>query len=226
MTAHAARAVLAARASRAERLGVYGGSFDPVHRAHLWVARTAQQAFALDHVAWIPAARPPHKPGVELAAGADRLAMLELALDGEPAWSTWSVELERDGPSYTVDTLRELARVRGHARGLHLILGGDNLALFPRWREVGALLELAQPIVVARRAAARAALDELRASLAPPAFARLEAGFLDVEPVDLSATELRARIAAGADVSADLPPGVAAHIRARGLYRAKPGERR
>jgi nicotinate-nucleotide adenylyltransferase len=215
-----ARAELGEAAMRAARLGVYGGSFDPVHRAHLWVARTAQQAFALDHVVWIPAARPPHKPNAELASGADRLAMLELALAGERSWSAWGAELERAGPSYTIDTLRALAAARGHARGLYLVIGGDNLGFFPQWRDIGAILELAQPIVVARRDAARAALDALRPRLSDAQFARLEAGFLDVEPVDLSATELRARLAAGEDVSADLPPGVGAYIREHRLYRA------
>lgn len=215
------RAPLDARALGAGRLGVYGGSFDPVHRAHLWVARTAQRAFALDHIVWVPAARPPHKPGIELASGADRLAMIELALGGEPSWSAWSVELERVGPSYTIDTLRALAAARGHERGLHLVIGGDNLGFLPKWREVGALLELAQPIVVARRDAARAALDALRPRLSAVQFERLAAGFLDLEPFDLSATELRARIASGADVSEDLPPGVGAYLRERRLYRGR-----
>jgi nicotinate-nucleotide adenylyltransferase len=221
MSPPSSRAELAPAARAATRLGLYGGSFDPVHRAHLWVARTAQQRYALDHLVWIPAARPPHKPGVELASGAHRLAMLELALAGEPGWSASSTELERAGPSYTVDTLRELAAARGHARGLHLVIGGDNLGFFPQWRELGALLELAQPIVVARRDGARAALDALRARLTAAQFARLEAGFLDGEPVDLSATELRARLATGEDVSADLPAGVDAYIRNHRLYRTR-----
>jgi nicotinate-nucleotide adenylyltransferase len=212
-------APLSERARHAARLGVYGGSFDPVHRAHLWVARTAQKAFELEHVVWIPAARPPHKPGIELALGADRLAMLGLALAGEPSWSTWSFELEHSGPSYTVETLRELARLRGHDDGLFLVIGGDNLPAFPRWREVETVLRLAQPIVVARRAAARAALDELRGTLPATEHARLAAGFLGVEPLDLSATELRARLAAGEDVSRDVPDGVAAYLREHGLYR-------
>lgn len=218
MSAAPPSAELSQAARVAQRLGVFGGSFDPVHAAHLWVAERARERFALEHIVWIPAARPPHKPGLELTAGAARAELLALATRAHPEWSVWTLELERPGPSYTVDTLRELVRLRGHERGLYLILGGDNLPGLPRWRAADELLRLAQPIVIARRDALRAALEALRGAVEPARFERLAAGFVDLPTFDLSATELRARLARGEDPGADLPPGVLAAIRAKGLY--------
>src|SRR5262245_873479 len=101
--------------AQARRVGVYGGSFDPVHAGHVHVARQAQRAFALDAVVFVPAAQPPHKPGRVLASPQDRVAMLEIALRGEPSWRVTTLEFERSGPSYTIDTLRELPRRLGLA---------------------------------------------------------------------------------------------------------------
>lgn len=200
---------LDAAARRARRLGVLGGSFDPPHLGHLHAARRAREAFALDHVVFVPAARPPHKPERVLADGAERLAMLALLLAGEPASSSWDVELARSGPSYTVDTLRELRAAVAPETKLFLILGEDNLAGFPRWREADEIVQLAQPIVV-HRSGSPGALDA--AALAPFARARLALGRLDSPALDLSSTELRAALARGEDCSARFPPALAAHL--------------
>ncbi len=203
----------------ARRLALFGGSFDPVHAAHLRCAHLAREARALDHVVFVPAATPPHKRSVELAGGADRTAMLALALESEPAFSAWDVELERGGASYTIDTVRALAAARGGAEGLFWIVGGDNLAGLPSWRAIDELLALAQPIVVPRGEDTTAVLAALERELSQSAHARVAAGMLDVPPVLLSATELRERLARGEDPGTDLPPGVWAYVRARGIYR-------
>lgn len=214
-------APLAAAALGARRLGVLGGSFDPPHLGHLHAARRAREAFALEHVLFVPAARPPHKPERILASGAERLEMLALLLADEPWASVWGVELARSGPSYTVDTLRQLRALLPHETQLYLVLGEDNLAGFPRWREVEAIVRLAQPIVVHRsQPALEAALatPEMQA-LSALARTRLALGRLASPALEASSTELRAALARGAPAGTLLPPRLAAHVEARGLYR-------
>jgi len=205
------------------RLGLLGGSFDPIHRGHLHAARAAQAAFELDRVVFVPAARPPHKPDIVLASGADRLAMVGLAIAGEPSWSACGIELDRPGPSYTVDTVRELPAAVGEADDvdIHLIIGTDNLAGLMGWRDARGLLERVQPIVVFRAGAARGAdvLREVCSGLPEPLALKLERGYLELPPVTVSASDLRARLAAGADPGAEVPGLVAAYIRSSGLYR-------
>jgi nicotinate-nucleotide adenylyltransferase len=209
------------------RVALYGGSFDPVHVGHLHVALSAQRAFDLDQIVFVPAARPPHKLGHVLAPAADRVRMLELALEREPSWSVWTSELERDGPSYTVDTLRRAPGELGLARDaeLHLILGWDNLRGFERWREAREIVELAQPIVVWRGAEDEAALATLRAEFGPDLGARIERGLVRVSPSPASSTAVRERLARG-EACADLvPPTVLEYIRLRGIYASRDSTR-
>ena len=184
------------------------------------MARAAQAAFALDHVVFVPAARPPHKPGQRLASGAHRTAMLRLALAGHPDWSVDTLELERSGPSYTIDTVRALPARLGLApeAELFLLLGWDNLRGLERWREARALLALVQPIVVRRGPADPAVLEHLGAALGPELAQRLERGLLPVAPVEASSTAIRAALAAGEDPGAALPPGVLEYARRHELY--------
>lgn len=204
----------------AERVGVLGGSFDPVHEGHLHVARAALAARDLDRVVFVPAHAPPHKPGVRLAPDADRLAMLRLALAEEPRFGVCELELERPGPSYTVDTLRALPAALGLASDarLFLVIGGDNLPDFPRWRGFDEILRLAEPLVVVRAGDERAALDALRGRVDEAVLARLEQALVAVAPHPASATALRAALARGQDPGPDLPPTVADYARAHGVY--------
>lgn len=219
----APRARLAPEALAAARLGILGGSFDPPHLGHLHAARAARRAFRLDHVVFVPAARPPHKPGRVLAEGGERLAMLELLLEGEEGVSTWGGELERSGPSYSVDTVREL--LAAGVRDPHWILGSDNLAGLPGWHEAEEFLALARPVVVFRRGdpvdpAGVAGPAEPAAGLSPRARRRLEEGLLVVDPVEASSSELRRRLGAGEDPGPALPAAVREYARARGIYTA------
>lgn len=202
------------------RIGLFGGSFDPIHTGHLHVARAAREAFGLERVLFVPAARPPHKPDVRLAPGAARAEMVRLALRDEPDFEVWEIELERDGPSFTIDTVRALQQREGAggAARIFLLLGGDNLSGLADWREVDELLSRAEPIVVWRDEGELAALEELRARLAPALTARLERGLLRLPPVPISASELRAAFARGEVPGAALPAGVAEYVRAHGLY--------
>ena len=208
------------------RLGLIGGSFDPIHRGHLHAAHAAQTAFDLDRVVFVPAARPPHKPGTVLTSGTDRLAMVALAIADEPSWSACGIELDRPGPSYTVDTVRELPRVVGEADDvdIHMIIGSDNLAGLIGWRDARELLERVQPIVVLRVGEGARGEDVLRevcSELPEPLAQKLERGFLGLAPVTARASDLRARLSAGDDPGAEIPGLVAEYIRSRGLYRPK-----
>lgn len=211
-------APLSAAARGAARLGILGGSFDPPHLGHLHAARRARAAFALDHVVFVPAARPPHKPERRLASAEQRLAMLALLLQDEPATSVWSVELEREGPSYTIETARTLRALAPGAR-LFLVLGEDNLADFPRWRAAEELVGLVQPIVVHRRGAAPSPAD--LAPLSPRARAKVELGRLSGSPVDASSSDLRAAFAGERWEGADqpMPAALARYVHEHGLYR-------
>ncbi len=203
-------------AGNRRRIGVFGGSFDPPHAGHLHAARAAREAFGLDEVRFVPAARPPHKPGRHLAEGPHRIALLELLIEGEPAFRVDDRELDRPGPSFTVDTLRELAAETGAE--LFLILGTDNLPGLPDWRGVEALLELAQPVVVHREGDPEALLGPARERLAPELVERLRAGLLKLPPVEASSTEVRRALGAGAEAGDEVPERLRDYLRAHGLY--------
>jgi nicotinate-nucleotide adenylyltransferase len=222
------------RAPDAHRLGLFGGSFDPIHVGHLHAARAASQAFGLARVVFVPARRSPFKPGRELAPAADRLEMIRLAIRGEPGFEASDLELERAGPSYTIDTVRALPAALGVPESaavhlmIHLILGSDVLDGLAGWREARALLERVQPVVVLRasrsgddEAAIEAHLAEIERGLGPALAAKVRAGLLRLPPVPASSTDLRARLP-GLDAEVpDLPAGVLAYIRAHGLYGAR-----
>ena len=190
--------------------GLFGGSFNPPHVGHLAVAEACAEVAGLDRVLWMPAATPPHKQGdPTLAPAESRLRMVELAIAGNHRFEASGLEITRGQVSYTVDTLRQL-----HEEGLDdlaLILGGDSLAGFPRWREPEAIAGLAR-LVVYRRPGDQVDLDAL------PGWLAARATIVDGPALDVSSTELRARIAAGRTVRYLVPDAVRAVIAAERLY--------
>jgi nicotinate-nucleotide adenylyltransferase len=204
------------------RIGLFGGSFDPVHAGHVHAARSALEAFDLERVYVVPAARPPHKLREVLAPAADRVAMLELAFAGDPRFVVSDVELRRAGPSFTIDTVRALEERHGGSgrAAIHLVLGDDSLEGLPEWRAAEELLARVQPVVVDRGGDPAALLRTLAGRLSPGALARLSRGVLAAPPLRASATELRRQLARGGDPGPLLPPGVHDYIRAHGLYRS------
>jgi nicotinate-nucleotide adenylyltransferase len=208
------------RPGHSGRLGIFGGSFDPVHAGHLHAARSAMQAFDLDRVVFVPAREPPHKPGRALVSGTDRLEMLRLAVAGEPRFAVHGIELERPGPSFTIDTVRALPALLGEPDGapLFLILGSDNLAGLATWRSAGELLARVQPIVVHREGDPEPAFAEIERALGAEAARKCRAGYLALPPVEVSSTDLRARLPDLGARTLDLPREVHAYIRRRGLY--------
>lgn len=200
------------------RLGVLGGSFDPVHYGHLLMAELAREQFALDRVWFIPALISPHKQHDEPAPAEHRARMLDLALAENPALELSRLELERGGVSYTADTLERLHALDGEA-DLFLILGADSLADLPTWRNPRRICELSSPIVAARPGAPEPDYSVLANLVAPDRLARFSELRLDMPLIDLSSTEIRRRIAAGKSIRYQTPPAVVRYIDEQRLYR-------
>ncbi len=210
---------------------LYGGTFDPVHAGHLAVARAARAALDAD-VAFLPAADPPHRPAPG-ASALQRARMLELAILGEPGFRVDRRELERSGPSYTVDTLREIRAETGPAAPLAWLVGADAFRGLPTWRDWTALLDLAHFVVAVRPGHGLDALPPpLAAACAgrwvdePAALATRPAGALYRLAMPLhpaSATELRQRLRAGQGDDGWLAPAVRDYIAVRRLYTGQGG---
>lgn len=207
------------------RIGLFGGSFDPVHRAHLALARAALQQLALDEVRFVPAGRPWQKPD-RLQPGVHRAAMLRLAVadprEGDPRFVVDECELRRDGPTYTIDTVEALQR---RLPGVHwvLLLGQDQherLHTWHRWRELLARVELG---VAARPADPHAPLPAAPAD--PEVLARGHR-MITMPPMGVSSTELRRRLQAGTPLDELVPPAVAGYIACHRLYRDAPASGR
>lgn len=188
-------------------VGLFGGSFDPVHLGHLIAARVAFERLGLAEVRFVPAASQPHKVSGHLASAGDRLAMLRLALAGEPGFVVETAELDRPGPSYTVDTLRTL-RAREPGRAFILLLGADAARGLPEWHEAAVIPALARVAVLTRPG-----------SDPPPGVA--PADLVPVPAVDISATEIRRRAADGRPLRFWVPDAVAEYVATHGLYRTE-----
>lgn len=189
-----------------KRLGLYGGSFDPVHLGHLLVARAAMEELQLDRLFFIPAAQSPLKPERQPAPANFRLQMLRLALVGETRYEIDLQEIDRGGASYTIDTLRDYAQRFPKAQ-LYYLIGADNASQLHRWRESDQFARLAEFVVIPRPGGGDAELP-------PPFRGQALRGF----PLGVSSSEIRGRIKAGLPVDLLVPPAVAEAIRVNRLY--------
>lgn len=197
-----------------QRLGVCGGTFDPPHYGHLAAAEEAAEAFGLAQVLFLPTGAPPHKDAPTTAT-AHRVRMTELAIADNPRFALSRVDVEREGPSYTVDTLALLRARYGPGTELYFVVGMDMLASFLDWHEPARVLAQCQLVAVTRPGYVPVDLAALERKL--PA-ARDRVHLLRTPGLDISATELRARAAAGRSLRYLTPPAVAAYIRAHALY--------
>jgi nicotinate-nucleotide adenylyltransferase len=195
-------------------VGVFGGSFDPVHQGHLRTVEAAAAKFGLSRVIYVPARLSPHKPTPPMDAR-HRIAMLALALSGRPDWSICFTELDREPPSYTVDTLRVLS-AQGLQSEIWLLMGTDALAGFERWKEPEEIVRLARIAAFFREPFVG---DGLRVPDVPGLAARLEV--FDAGSVRISATDLRNDLARGASVAGRVPGPVVEYITKHGLYSAR-----
>lgn len=193
------------------RLGLYGGSFDPVHLGHLLVAQAALEELALDRLVFIPAARSPFKPDVAPASGTVRARMLRLALAGEPRFSVDELELHRGGISYTIETARAFQQRFAEAE-LCWLIGADHVPALPRWRDAEALARLLTFVVIPRPGEPPATLDT------PWRLVQLRGW-----PLGVSSSEIRTRVSRGENIRHLVPPAVAEVIAGEGLYAARAG---
>lgn len=212
------------------KLGVLGGTFDPVHRGHLAVAEKAQKRFNLDSVVFIPAAQPPHKPNYIISSFKDRLAMLEQAITGHPLFYISRLEAERQGPSYSVDTLAELRNVLGEKGEIYFIIGMDAFTEISTWKQYERLLHFADFVVVDRPAQCRERLAEVVRQwfnnysydaqkgvwTAGPAAGKIYP--MDMEPVPVSSTQIREMVKKGRRITGLVPEKVAEYIKKNDLY--------
>ncbi|HEY7311834.1 MAG TPA: nicotinate-nucleotide adenylyltransferase [Gemmataceae bacterium] len=200
------------------RVGVFGGTFDPVHTGHLILAEQAHEQGRLDEVWFVPAPRPPHKDEPDLTRFEQRVEMLALALAGNPAFRIDELEKERSGPSYTVDTLAELRR-RHPSHEFFLLVGSDTLVDLPHWHEPVRVLKQAGLLVMARPGSAVPTVEQLRAQLPMPDEAPLRLQVVETPQIDISSRDLRRRAAAGRSLRYFLPRSVECYIHDKRLYR-------
>ena len=197
------------------RIGVLGGTFDPPHIGHLWLASLAADALNLDRVLFMPAAQPPHKGGRIISRPTDRLLMTRLAINPNPTFELSGLEMERPGPSYTIDSVGELRRLYPDTE-LFLVMASDSLAQIDTWREPDRLLEEIEWAVGPRPGAAlpdRSRLDDRFGERA----ARIH--LLDGPALDVSSSDIRRRVAAGHTIRYLVPRDVEELIIDRELYR-------
>jgi nicotinate-nucleotide adenylyltransferase len=201
---------------RPPRIGVFGGTFDPPHRGHVAVAADVADALGLDRVLWIPARVSPFKQAADATHPDVRLEMVRAAVAADPRFEADAVELERTGPSYTIDTLEDLRRRFPDAE-LHLIIGADQFEDFARWRAPEAILKIAR-LAVMNRGDAPAEPMAHEIERAVPGV-RAATTFVPVRPIDVSSTDVRVAVGQGAEPDGLVPEDVARIIGSRGLYR-------
>lgn len=198
-----------------QRLGVLGGTFDPIHHGHLVAAQEARCQLDLDLVLFVPAGNPPHKPARPISAADHRVRMVELAIAGNPHFALSRVDVDRPGPCYTVDTLALLREKWGPGPTFFFIEGSDSLAEMPTWYRPQRLIQLSE-LAVVRRPGAEPDLDRLEEDL-PGLSARVH--WVQMPQLEISSSDLRARMRDGRPISYLLPESVEAYLFEQGLYR-------
>lgn len=201
----------------ANRIVVFGGTFDPPHRAHVDLPLAAAERLDADGVLYVPAGAPPHKTGQVITPGHHRLAMLKLAVGGHRRAAICEYELDHDGPSYTWQTLEHLRQVLGESVEMRLLIGADMALIFDAWKRPDVIERIAEPAVMVRPPDGR---DELLAKLADPA--RWASRLVELPQLDVSSSDIRAALSGGridcSAVQRMLHPAVADYIKDRGLY--------
>ena len=198
-----------------KRVGVFGGTFDPIHNAHLAIATEAKKRMQLDEVLFIPAGQPWMKSDRIIAPAEDRLAMVQLAIQRRIYYRVSSLELENEGPSYTVETLRTLRQRMGRNTEFFLIIGCDSLGQFYRWKEPIEILKLATLVAAPRPGCPRPDMKEIEKQVP---FISGRTVLLDKPEIDLSSTDIRERIARGESINDVVPAAVVDYIKEHHLY--------
>ncbi len=202
-----------------QRVGLCGGSFDPIHHGHLVSARSIAERHRLDRLVLIPSARPPHKQGIALTDPLHRLAMARLAVEGDGFFEVSDMEMRRAGPSYTFDTVTEFRKKLGPSDELFWIIGADTLPELPTWYRIAELVSLVRIVTATRPGWQPPDTEVLSRAIGIDRAQELLANCLPTPPIDVSATDIRARVKAGLSIEHLVPTAVASYIEAHALYR-------
>ena len=200
------------------KIGLFGGSFNPIHQGHLLLAEQAREALKLDKVIFIPARMPPHKNPRGLAKGEDRLRMVRLAIAGNPHFEASSVEMRRRGVSYTVDTVNKLRRRFGKTAELYFLIGMDTVKELSTWKDIRELTELCRFVPLSRPGVKRAKIGDLVPPLSRVRAQEILRAAVPMPLVDISSSDIRNRIAEGRSIRYMMSDAVAAYILRKKLY--------
>lgn len=204
-----------------QRIGLFGGSFNPIHCGHLIAARSVAEALDLNRVIFLPSAHPPHKETADLLDASHRAAMVQLAIAGEGLFACDDFDLQRAGPTYTLDTVDHFAAALGSEVSLFWLIGGDTLIELATWHEIARLVD-ACPIVTAVRPGWEAPdLSVLRSVLTEGQIDRLKKSVVQTPRIDVSASDVRRRVAGGRSVRYLVPDSVLAYMSDHGLYQSE-----
>jgi nicotinate-nucleotide adenylyltransferase len=197
------------------RVGMIGGSFDPIHVGHLSIAREVCERLGLSRMVFVPAGQPPHKLDKRLADAGHRLAMVQLAIAGRPRLRMSRIDVDRPGPCYSVDTVRLLRDEYGPGARIYFLIGADSLAELPTWYRPGELLRRCTVVAVGRPGydVDLEATERLFPGAPPIVYLEL------ASPVDVSSTDIRRRVAEGRSIRGLVPEAVERYIHRHGLYR-------
>ena len=205
---------MSSRAPSRRKLGLMGGTFDPIHLGHLIAAETAREALQLDEVVFIPAARPPHKDRRAQASAEHRHAMALIATEDHPAFRVSRVELDRQGPSYSIDTVRHFQESLDPAPEISFLTGADAMLEVNTWRRYEELLQTCRFVSLTRPGFV---LEDLNECLTPEQMAGI--AVVEMPLIEISATAIRRRCRAGQSIRYLVPEGVRAYIAKHALYR-------
>lgn len=192
------------------KTGILGGTFNPIHNGHLIIAEQSRQKFVLDRVLFIPCNIPYHKKSFELEPAEHRLAMVKLAVKGNPSFKVSDMEIKRGGLSYSINTIKQLKKIYTANTEFYFILGADSLPELSLWREIGTLMRLCRFIVVTRPGFSRSALKQ-------PLLSRILSFTSPL--IDISSTKIRRYLKKGQSVKYLVPESVEKHIKKHRLYK-------
>jgi len=199
------------------RLGIFGGTFDPVHNGHLLLAEYCREQGKLDQVWFLPAFAPPHKLEYQLTASEHRIEMLRLAIGGHSDFLVSTIEIERGGVSFTVDTVQAIAQQYPDA-DLFLLMGADSLWDLPTWRKPSRICQLAIPLVVGRPNCSTLDLNLLRPFVDESRWKKMQDCFVEMPEMDISSRDIRGRVSRQQSIRYQTPRAVEKYIETNGLY--------
>jgi len=201
------------------KIGIYGGSFDPIHMGHLILAEHVRDTLGLSKIIFVPARTPPHVEMKTLASDEHRLAMVTAATYDNPRFVCSDLELKRQGPSYTIDTIREFHRKYPNDE-LHFLLGADSVTEFPNWKDPEEIGSECRIVVGVRPGFGESIFEELEGKLSPEFIQSLKDNFVETPSIGISSTDIRRRLKEGKSTRHLVPAGVHDYIRTNDLYRA------